>query len=157
MCCNHSYAQTQNVAWGVDSPTLVLAGVFSITNPDTSISDNGFQLAEAFKAAIQQVNNANILPGIPVIGVIGDDVGDAVKAAAFGNTWMQDAYLYPFIFSASNPANLISLNTNLSHAEYKNSTTSNLHFSFKFCIYCFFCFFIYFSSLVGFTAATSGD
>jgi hypothetical protein len=104
------FGQTESVEWGLDSPVLTIPGVFNIETENNGFNVEGFQLSEAFKCAINQVNNASILPNLPVVWDLRDAGGKATEATKAGQAFVNDDYLYPFVVTAAGKEGINALN-----------------------------------------------
>lgn len=94
------------VAWGINSPLLVLPGFFPITNASApgGINMIGFQMAESFKCAVKQLNATQLIPGLQIQAQVADSssgLATAARLAAFTNRYLQPDKLYAFIFGSS--------------------------------------------------------
>jgi len=106
--CSLVFSETlEEVSWGKNSPLLVLPAIFSITNASSPNGFNsiGFQMAEAFKCAVQQLNAAQIIPGLTIKAQVADAGSDLLtpgKIAAFATRYLQNDKFYTYVFAGGN-------------------------------------------------------
>jgi hypothetical protein len=115
------FGQTDKVEWGVQAPVLVIPAVFRI-DVNNQINEDGFQLSEAFKCAIDQLNAANVIPGLQIT----TDIRDLGKSDAtlLAKEFVGQDRMYPFIFAAAGKESMLSL-----FKEVKDSNASLISYT----------------------------
>jgi ABC-type branched-subunit amino acid transport system substrate-binding protein len=97
----------EEVSWGKTSPILILPAIFSITNASApgGINLAGFQMAEAFKCAVQQLNASQLIPGLQIKAQVADSgsgTDSATRIAAFATRYLLSDKFYTFVFGGGN-------------------------------------------------------
>ncbi len=101
-------AQTEKVEWGIQAPFLTLPGVFNVSVGD-ELNNSGFQLSQAFMCAVNQVSEKNLFPGLKIVPRIDNTGGQDSQATKFGQSYVKDENLLPFVFAGGDKNNIQAL------------------------------------------------